>query len=192
MGVLRFCQVPSGTKEDTGILRWFYAVLTLTCAMRLAGFSFCSARYATISEDAYIDEARLSAIRELHANAEAEGVVHWLPLEPEGLVGVDGAPPELLLAIVLPEIAILIAYFLLVWQTLAAYIDAHPQDVFNRVVSGSSDAWLIVVQSVFVVAQILLVTLYLKELIPASVIAIEITTIELLSPILVVVLILYY
>jgi len=37
-----------------------------------------------------------------------------------------------------------------------------------------------------------LVTLYLKELIPAGVIAVEITTIELLSPILVVVLLLYY
>ena len=190
LGVLRFCQVPS-TKEDTGILRWFYALLTLTCAMRLAGFALCSGRYANITEE-FVDEPRLEEIRALHEDAQAEGVEHWLPLEPEGLVGVDRAPPELLLAIVLPEIAMVVTYFVLVWQTLAAYIDAHPQDVFNRVVSGSSDAWLIVIQSVFVLIQILLVTLYLQGLIPARVIATEITTIELLSPILVVVLILYY
>ena len=115
-----------------------------------------------------------------------------MPIEPEGFVGVDRAPPALLLAIVLPEIVMVISYFVLVWQTLAAYIDAHPQDVFNRVASGSTDAWLIVIQSVFVLIQIGLVTLYLKEIIPAQVIAIEITTIELLSPVLVVVLILYY
>ena len=50
-----------------------------------------------------------------------------------------------LLAVVIPETAMVISYFVLVWYTLAAYIDAHPQDVFNRVVSGSSDIWLIVV-----------------------------------------------
>ena len=150
LGVLRFCQVPS--KEDTGILRWFYAVLTLTCAMRLAGFAFCSGRYANSSHGStedFIDESELAEIRDLQATVEAEGVTTWLPLEPEGLDGVGGAPPELLLALALPEVAMVVTYFVLVWQTLAAYIDAHPQDVFNRVVSGSSDAWLIVVQSVF-------------------------------------------
>jgi len=193
LGAVRLCQVPS-TKDDAhGLLRWFYAILTVTCAMRLTGFIFCSARYAHTGEE-FIGDSLLEGILDGHDQAQADGIVHWLPLEPEGykFAGVDHAPSPLLLAIVLPEIAMVITYFVLVWQTLAAYIDAHPQDVFNRVVSGSSDAWLIVIQSVFVLIQVLLVTLYLKELIPASVLAIEITTIELLSPILVVVLILYY
>ena len=128
----------------------------------------------------------------MHQEAEAEGSYYWLPLEPEGLNIGKEAPPELLLAIVIPETAMVISYFVLVWCTLAAYIDAHPQDVFNRVVSGSSDTWLIVVQAIFVVLQILLVTLFLCGIIPASVIAIEITIIELLSPIFVIVLLLYY
>ena len=85
-----------------------------------------------------------------------------------------------------------ISYFVLVWYTLAAYIDAHPQDVFNRVVSGSSDIWLIVMQVIFILVQILLVTLFLSDIIPANVISVEITVIELLSPIFVMVLLLYY
>ena len=136
--------MPSGPKDDTGVLRWFYVIVSLTSAMRLGGFAFCSAGYALVSEE-FIDENTLSQIRELHTTAEAEGTYYWLPLEPEGLNIGKEAPPELLLAVVIPETAMVISYFVLVWYTLAAYIDAHPQDVFNRVVSGSSDIWLIVV-----------------------------------------------
>ena len=65
LGIVRYCQVPGGPKDDTGILRWFYVMLTLTSAMRLTGFAFCSAGYALAKED-FIDQNHLNQIRELH------------------------------------------------------------------------------------------------------------------------------
>ena len=61
LGAVRLCQVP-GTKDDAhGLLRWFYAILTLTCAMRLTGFVFCTARYAHTGEE-FIDGELLEEV----------------------------------------------------------------------------------------------------------------------------------
>ena len=57
--------------------------------------------------------------------AQAKNETHWLPLEPEHITGINESPMLLVVAIMTPEVFVLISYLALCWMCFSAYIDAH-------------------------------------------------------------------
>ena len=96
------------------------------------------------------------------------------------------------MAIFTPEVFVLITYLALCWLCFSAYIDSHIQSLNERVSRIEGRIVFLSIVSLLLIVQIILVTLYLADAITATTILRELQSIELMFPIVVIVLILYY
>ena len=115
-----------------------------------------------------------------------------MPLEPETISGINESPVILVMAIFTPEVFVLITYLALCWLCFSAYIDSHIQSLNERVSRIEGRIVFLSIVSLLLIVQIILVTLYLADAITATTILRELQSIELMFPIVVIVLILYY
>ena len=124
--------------------------------------------------------------------AQAQNETNWLPLEPDSVDGINQSPAMLVLAILTPEIFVLYAYLALCWLCFSNYIDSHSQDLNTRMSKVNGTLVFRFIVYAMLVVQIVLITLYLAGVINALTILVELTTIELVFPICVVMLLMYY
>ena len=96
------------------------------------------------------------------------------------------------MAIFAPEVFVLITYLALCWLCFSVYIDSHSEGLNSRVSRIEGRIIFLSIVSLLIIIQVLLVTLYLAGAITASTILRELQSIELILPIVVIVLILYY
>ena len=194
VSIYRLCtfEVNSAIKPgEPNILRTFVIYITAACCFRLLGWLLCTGFFFTNNKN-YIKYATYEQIKRLTIEANAQNETHWLPLEPEEISGINESPVMLVMAIFTPEVFVLIAYLALCWLCFSVYIDSHSQGMNDKVSQSNGRIMFLSVVSILMIVQVILVTLYLAGAITAKFILIELQSIELMFPIIVIVLILYY
>ena len=183
---------PAATSKpnEPNILRTLLVFLLVAVVLRLLGWLLCTAYYFT-DHKSYINHATYEQIKRLTLEAKAQNETYWLPLEPESVRGINESPIILVLAIFTPEVFVLIAYIALCWLCFSAYIDSHTREP-ERSSSMRGTITFRCIVGILVVLQIIFVTLYLADAMTAMTILVELTTIELVFPLVAIVLILYY
>ena len=96
------------------------------------------------------------------------------------------------MSIFMPEVCVLISYLALCWLCFSAYVDSHIQSLNERVSRIEGRIVFLSIVVLLLIVQVILVTLYMANAITATTILLELQSIELMFPIVVIVLILYY
>ena len=96
------------------------------------------------------------------------------------------------MSIFMPEVFVLISYLALCWLCFSAYVDSHIQSLNERVSRIEGRIVFLSIVALLLIIQVILVTLYMADTITATTILLELQSIELMFPIVVIVLILYY
>lgn len=194
IGLQRLCQLEQSsgsTPKDPNILATLLCYLLTASCLRLLGWALCTSVFFN-SGQTYIDQETYEQIWRLATEAKNNNVTLWLPLEPEYLNGVNESPLFLVLSIFAPEVFVLVTYLALCWLYFSSYIDAHEQALAEE--QRRSDGYLKfrVIVSLLILLQILLVTIYMAGAFDAALILGELTLLELVSPITMILLVLYY
>ena len=178
--------------DPSRILRIFVIFIMLASLLRLICWLLCTKQFYS-NDQHFLKYATYQRIKRLTLISKANNETNWLPIEPDHFNGLDCAPKMLVTAIYAPDVLIIIAYLALSWLCFSSFIDSHSsQSLTGQQDHISGRMIFCCLTTLMLILQTLLFSLYLADAIDATTILVQLQTIEMMFPIVVLLFIVYY